>query len=112
MPALALARALLDARAGVEPVLVGAVRGIESQVLPRYPFRFQLLPLEPVYRRTWWRNVRWPAIAWRAWRAAGRGLFPWRPPLAILPRGHAPPPVLLLGLRCLPSPPRFGPEPV
>src|SRR3989442_14925339 len=92
MPALALARALLDARAGVEPVLVGAVRGIESQVLPRYPFRFQLLPLEPVYRRTWWRNVRWPAIAWRAWRAAGGGAPPPPPPHRDRPGGHAPPP--------------------
>ena len=94
MPALALAQALLDARAGVEPVLVGAVRGIESQVLPRYPFRFQLLPLEPVYRRTWWRNVRWPAIAWRAWRAAGRVLDAERPAIVIGTGGYAAAPVV------------------
>src|SRR3989441_10406359 len=58
MPALALAQALRDAGKGVEPVLVGAERGIEAQVLPRYPFRHHLLPMEPIYRRTWWNNVR------------------------------------------------------
>src|SRR5437899_1088105 len=35
MPALALAQALQQARPDVEPVLVGAARGIEAQVLPR-----------------------------------------------------------------------------
>src|SRR5256884_5747074 len=59
MPALALAQALRDAGRGIEPVLVGAERGIEAQVLPRYPFRHHLLPMEPIYRRTWWTNVRW-----------------------------------------------------
>src|SRR6266480_5325574 len=54
MPALALAQALRDAGKGIEPVLVGAERGIEAQVLPRYPFRHHLLPMEPIYRRTWW----------------------------------------------------------
>ena len=94
MPALALAQALVEAHAGVEPILVGAERGIESQVLPRYPFRFQLLPLEPVYRRTWWRNVRWPAIAWREWRAAGRVLDAERPAIVIGTGGYAAAPVV------------------
>src|SRR3989441_7709031 len=58
MPALALAQALRDAGKGIEPVLVGAERGIEAQVLPRYPFRHHLLPMEPIYRRTWWNNLR------------------------------------------------------
>src|SRR5438445_13366041 len=39
MPALALAQVLRQARSDIEPVLVGAERGIEAQVLPRYPFR-------------------------------------------------------------------------
>ncbi len=94
MPALALAQALVEARAGVEPVLVGAERGIESQVLPRHPFRFELLPLEPVYRRTWWRNVRWPAIAWRAWRAAGRVLDAEQPAIVVGTGGYAAAPLV------------------
>ena len=53
MPALALAQALQEAGRGIEPVLVGAQRSIEVDVLPRYPFRHHLLPIEPIYRRTW-----------------------------------------------------------
>src|SRR2546430_14474942 len=72
MPALALAQALREARPDVEPVLVGALRGIEAQVLPRQPFRFHLVPIEPIHRRARWRHLRWPLGALRAWRAAGR----------------------------------------
>src|SRR2546427_10326891 len=74
MPALALAQALSAARADVEPVLVGAERGIEAQLLPRYPFRYALLPIEPIYRSRWWKNLRWPLIAGQVWRSGGRGL--------------------------------------
>src|SRR5256885_12000266 len=58
MPPLAPAQALQDAGKGIEPVLVGAERGVEAQVLPRYPFRHRLVPIEPSYRRNWWENVR------------------------------------------------------
>src|ERR1043166_2394656 len=57
MPALALAQALREMRDGVDIVLVGAQRGIEAAVLPRYPFRHHLLPIEPIYRHAWWRNL-------------------------------------------------------
>src|SRR2546426_36317 len=89
MPALALAQALREARPDVEPVLVGALRGIEAQVLPRQPFRFHLVPIEPIHRRAWWRNLRWPLVAWRAWRAAGRILAAERPALVIGTGGYA-----------------------
>ncbi len=92
MPALALARVATDL--GHEVVLVGATRGIEAQILPRHPFRFQLLPLEPIYRRAWWRNLRWPVIAVRAWRAAGRVLRDERPAIVIGTGGYAAGPVL------------------
>src|SRR5439155_11040041 len=92
MPALALARAA--ASQGVEPVLVGAMRGIEAQVLPSHPFRFHLLPMEPLYRRTWWRNLRWPFIAVRAWRAAGRVLADERPAIVVGTGGYAAGPVV------------------
>src|SRR5207247_7280054 len=68
MPALALAQALRQARSDIDPVLVGAERGIEAQVLSRYPFRHHLLPMEPIYRRTWWNNLRALVTAGRAWR--------------------------------------------
>src|SRR3989475_12241384 len=89
MPALALAQALRDAGRGIEPVLVGAARGIEAQVLPRYPFRHHLLPMEPIYRRTWWNNARWLLIAGRAWRAVGRVLEAEGPAIVIGTGGDA-----------------------
>jgi UDP-N-acetylglucosamine--N-acetylmuramyl-(pentapeptide) pyrophosphoryl-undecaprenol N-acetylglucosamine transferase len=92
MPALALARAAADR--GFEPVLVGAERGIEAQILPGHPFPFHLLPMEPLYRQRWWRNLRWPLIAVRAWRAAGRVLAAERPAIVIGTGGYAAGPVV------------------
>src|SRR2546426_2916359 len=89
MPALALAQALRDAGKGIEPVLVGAERGIEAQVLPRYPFRHHLLPMEPIYRRTWWNNVRALVTAGRAWRAVGRVLDAEQPVIVVGTGGYA-----------------------
>jgi UDP-N-acetylglucosamine--N-acetylmuramyl-(pentapeptide) pyrophosphoryl-undecaprenol N-acetylglucosamine transferase len=94
MPALALAQALHQARPDLEPVLVGAERGIEAQVLPRYPFRHHLLPLEPIYRRTWWNNVRWLLVAGRTWRAVGRVLAAEQPAIVIGTGGYAAGPVV------------------
>src|SRR5438270_12578346 len=92
MPALALARVAADA--GHEVTLVGAERGIEAQIRPHHPFRFHLLPMEPIYRRTWWRNLRWPVVAVRAWRAAGQVLRDERPAIVIGTGGYAAWPVL------------------
>ncbi len=92
MPALALARVAADQ--GHDVVLVGAERGIEAQILPRHPFPFHLLPMEPLYRRTWWRNARWPLIAVRAWRAAGRVLRDEQPAIVIGTGGYAAGPVV------------------
>jgi len=94
MPALALAHALRQARPDIEPVLVGAERGMEAQVLPRYPFRHHLLPMEPIYRRTWWHNVRWLLIAGRAWRAVGRVLDAEQPVIVVGTGGYAAGPVV------------------
>src|SRR2546425_5079756 len=96
MPALALAQALREARPEVEPVLVGALRGIEAAVLPHHPFRFHLVPIEPIHRRAWWLNLRWPLVAWRSWRAVGRILAVERPAVGIGTGGYAAGPV---GLR-------------
>jgi UDP-N-acetylglucosamine--N-acetylmuramyl-(pentapeptide) pyrophosphoryl-undecaprenol N-acetylglucosamine transferase len=92
MPALALARVAADR--GHDVVLVGAARGIEAQILPRHPFPFHLLPMEPLYRHAWWRNARWPLIAVRAWRAAGRVLHDERPAIVIGTGGYAAGPVV------------------
>jgi UDP-N-acetylglucosamine--N-acetylmuramyl-(pentapeptide) pyrophosphoryl-undecaprenol N-acetylglucosamine transferase len=94
MPALALAQVLHDAGRGIEPVLVGAERGIEAQVLPHYPFRYRLLPIEPIYRRTWWTNLRWLLIGGRVWRAVGSVLADERPAVVVGTGGYAAGPVV------------------
>src|SRR5256885_13655789 len=94
MPALALAQALRQARSDIDPVLVGAERGIEAQVLPRYPFRHHLLPMEPIYRRTWWNNLRALVTAGRAWRAVGRVLDAEQPVIVVGTGGYAAGPVV------------------
>jgi UDP-N-acetylglucosamine--N-acetylmuramyl-(pentapeptide) pyrophosphoryl-undecaprenol N-acetylglucosamine transferase len=86
MPALAIAQTLVDLAPGVEPVLVGAVRGVEARLLPTREHRFHLLSSEPIYRRTWWKNVRWPLIAGRLLREVGR-LFALEQPVAVLGTG-------------------------
>src|SRR5256885_14738765 len=70
-PPLALAQALRDAEPSVELLLVGARRGIEAELLPRQPFRHRLLPIEPIYRRAWWRNARWLWLPPRVWGGGG-----------------------------------------
>jgi len=86
MPALAVATRLQATRPDIEPVLVGALRGIEAQILPTRPFRHNLLPIEPLYRRQWWKNIRWPFIAMGLYRELGR-LFDREQPAAVLGTG-------------------------
>ena len=86
MPALAIAQALSERAPDVEPVLIGAVRGVEARILPTRDFRFHLLPSEPIYRRTWWRNVRWPLIAGRLLREVAQ-VFAEEQPAAVLGTG-------------------------
>ena len=94
MPALALADALRAERPDAEAVFVGAQRGIEAQILPRHPYRHHLLPLEPIYRHQWWRNLRWPVAGVRAWRAVGRVLDAERPSVVVGTGGYASGPVV------------------
>jgi hypothetical protein len=86
MPALAIATRLSALRPDIDPVLVGALRGIEAQILPTRPFRHYLLPIEPLYRRQWWKNFRWPLIVGRLHRELGR-LFDRERPAAVLGTG-------------------------
>ena len=93
MPALALAGVAREL--GHDVVLVGAQRGIEARILPRHPFPFHLLPIEPIYRRQWWRNVVFPLVWVRAVRAANRVLRAERPRIVIGTGGYAAGPVVL-----------------
>jgi UDP-N-acetylglucosamine--N-acetylmuramyl-(pentapeptide) pyrophosphoryl-undecaprenol N-acetylglucosamine transferase len=99
MPALALAEAIRAIRSDVEPVLVGAIRGVEAQLLPTRPYRYHLLPAEPLYRGRWWRNVRWPFLLPRLWHACRDVLEIERPALVVGTGGYAAGPVLLAARR-------------
>ena len=86
MPALAIATRLRERRPEIEPVLVGAERGIEAQLLPKRDFRYHLLPAEPIYRRQWWKNFRWPVVAGRLLSRLS-DLFESEQPLAVVGTG-------------------------
>ena len=99
MPALAIAAALRQLRPEVEPVLVGAERGVEARILPERDFRYHLLPFEPIYRRTWWRNARWLGLLPRLLRAGARVLDAESPAVAVGTGGYASGPILLQASR-------------
>jgi len=104
MPALAIATELRRRRPDLEPVLVGAERGIERTVLPSRDFRFVLLPAEPLYRRQWWKNLRWPIVARRLVAEVGRLLEAERPVAVLGTGGYAAAPVVYLaGRRGIPT---------
>lgn len=74
-PGLAIARALVKVRPDVEPLFIGATRGIERDVLPGTEFDHVLLDLHPLYRsRPWqnWRTLRGAVSAWKALGARAR----------------------------------------
>ena len=93
MPALALARVAIEL--GHNVVLVGAQRGIEARILPHHPYRFHLLPIEPIYRQKWWRNLLLPLVWWRATRESNRVLRDEQPNIVIGTGGYAAGPVVL-----------------
>ena len=94
MPALAIANALQERAPEVEPVLIGATRGVEARILPSRDFRFHLLPTEPIYRRAWWKNFRWPFVAGRLLREVGRVFDTERPAAVLGTGGYASGPVV------------------
>ncbi len=99
MPALALADALIELRDDVEPILVGAERGVEAGILPHRPYRFHLLPLEPIHRHAWWRNLRWPFLVWKVAGACNRVLDVESPVCAVGTGGYVSGPVLFQAAR-------------
>jgi UDP-N-acetylglucosamine--N-acetylmuramyl-(pentapeptide) pyrophosphoryl-undecaprenol N-acetylglucosamine transferase len=94
MPALAIAGALRSAFPGWRILLAGAERGIEAKLLPTRDFPYQLLPAEPIYRRQWWKNLRWPFLAVRLFREVEVLLDREAPVMVIGTGGYAAGPVV------------------
>ncbi len=94
MPALAIAEAMTRLDPSVVPFFVGSRRGIEATVLPRRPWRYELLPLEPLWRRQWWKNLRLPFTLAASLRATRTILSREAPALAVGTGGYVAGPVL------------------
>ena len=99
MPALAIATRLRERHPQLEPVLLGATRGIEATLLPTRDFRYHLLPVEPLYRKQWWKNVRLPLMATRVLRQLARVFAEERPVAVLGTGGYASGPAVWLAAR-------------
>ena len=88
-PGLAIARALVRARPGVHPYFVGALRGIERQVLPTTEFEHVLLDLHPLYRPRVWNNWKTIRGAITSWRRLGKLFAAERPAIVVGTGGYA-----------------------
>ena len=88
-PGIAIARALVRERSGIEPFFIGARRGIERDVLPKTEFPHLLLDLHPLYRTAVWNNWRTVAGAVTAWRSISRLDAEKRPAVVVGTGGYA-----------------------
>ncbi len=88
-PGLAIARAMQRLEPAAEPFFIGALRGIERQVLPATGFEFQLLDLHPLYRSQPWLNWRTMKGAVGAWRSVSRRAHDSAPACVVGTGGYA-----------------------
>jgi UDP-N-acetylglucosamine--N-acetylmuramyl-(pentapeptide) pyrophosphoryl-undecaprenol N-acetylglucosamine transferase len=88
-PGLSIARELVRLDPRVEPFFVGALRGIERDVLPKSEFPHLLLDLHPLYRPAIWNNWRTLRGAVTSWRRLGRMVADDRPVLVVGTGGYA-----------------------
>lgn len=99
MPALAIAQGLEELDPEIAPILVGAKRGLEATILPNRHFRYYLLPVEPLYRKQLWKNLRWPVLAWRLWEECRRIMELEKPTVVVGTGGYASGPMLFVASR-------------
>jgi UDP-N-acetylglucosamine--N-acetylmuramyl-(pentapeptide) pyrophosphoryl-undecaprenol N-acetylglucosamine transferase len=88
-PGLAIARALVRLDPTVQPHFVGALRGIEREVLPTTEFSHTLLDLHPIYRPAVWKNWKTIRGAFSAWSGMGRLGRELKPALVVGTGGYA-----------------------
>ena len=100
MPALAIAEEMVRLDPSVRPFFVGSRRGLEATVLPQRPWPYELLPLEPIWRHRWWRNIRLPVALFNSLRALRRILAREQPSLVVGTGGYVAGPVVWAAMRC------------
>ena len=88
-PALAIARALVKLDRRIEPLFIGARRGIERDVLPTTEFPHLLLDLHPIYRSRPWQNWRTAGGLVTAWSTITAVARPQRPRFVVGTGGYA-----------------------
>jgi UDP-N-acetylglucosamine--N-acetylmuramyl-(pentapeptide) pyrophosphoryl-undecaprenol N-acetylglucosamine transferase len=88
-PGLAIARELVRLDPRVKPFFVGALRGVEREVLPTTEFPHLLLDLHPLYRPAVWNNWKTLRGALTSWRKLGRMVREERPALVVGTGGYA-----------------------
>lgn len=98
MPALAIGGAARS-ELGWSVSMAGAERGIEATLLPKRDFPFSLLPFEPIYRRQWWRNLKWPWLGLKLLRDVNALLDRERPDVVLGTGGYAAGPVVFAATR-------------
>ena len=88
-PGLAIARTLVRLDPSIQPVFIGALRGLERTVLPTTEFPHLLLDLHPLYRTRPWENWRTLVGAVGAWRRLGALVREREPRLVVGTGGYA-----------------------
>jgi UDP-N-acetylglucosamine--N-acetylmuramyl-(pentapeptide) pyrophosphoryl-undecaprenol N-acetylglucosamine transferase len=88
-PGLAIARALVRLQPAVRPFFIGALRGIERDLLPATEFEHDLLDLHPLYRQRAWRNWRTVVGLAGAWRRIGARVRSLQPRIVVATGGYA-----------------------
>ena len=93
-PAIAIANAVQQLHPDWEVAFAGATRGVEATVLPGRNLPHRLFPFEPLHRRQWWRNARWPFLGVSLVREIDRWLRELRPNVVIGTGGYVSAPVV------------------
>jgi UDP-N-acetylglucosamine--N-acetylmuramyl-(pentapeptide) pyrophosphoryl-undecaprenol N-acetylglucosamine transferase len=93
-PAIAIAHAVQTAHPDWQVAFAGASRGVEASVLPGRQLPHRLFPFEPLHRRQWWRNARWPFLGVKLVREIDRWLRELQPDAVIGTGGYVSAPVV------------------
>jgi UDP-N-acetylglucosamine--N-acetylmuramyl-(pentapeptide) pyrophosphoryl-undecaprenol N-acetylglucosamine transferase len=87
-PAIALGAALRAENPEVDVEFLGAMRGVESRILPQQQLKHTLLPLQPIQRDRVWRNWKLVPAALATVSGLGKLFLRFRPRLVVGTGGY------------------------